>query len=120
MPSEQFLFAGFLPARVNARRAKLEELISIPATLVFYEAPHRIAATLEDALEVLGNRRATVARELTKIHEEIVRGSLKELAQRFGADSPALRRSRSTSLLADRESSNSLVSIHALRAPSEG
>jgi 16S rRNA (cytidine1402-2'-O)-methyltransferase len=85
LPSEQFLFAGFLPARANARRAKLEELSAIPATLVFYEAPHRIAATLEDALDVLGNRQAAVARELTKIHEEIARGSLRELIQRFSA-----------------------------------
>ena len=85
LPSDQFFFAGFLPARANARRAKLEELSAIPATLVLYEAPHRIAATLKDALEVLGNRRAAVARELTKIHEEIARGSLRELIERFGA-----------------------------------
>jgi 16S rRNA (cytidine1402-2'-O)-methyltransferase len=84
LPSDQFFFAGFLPARGNARRAKLEELRVVPATLVFYEAPHRIAATLADALEVLGNRPAAVARELTKIHEEIARGSLRELVQRFG------------------------------------
>jgi 16S rRNA (cytidine1402-2'-O)-methyltransferase len=89
LPSDQFFFAGFLPSRANARRARLEELRTIPATLVFYEAPHRINATLRDALEVLGNRRAAVARELTKIHEEIARGSLAELAQRFGAGSPA-------------------------------
>ena len=89
LPSDQFFFAGFLPARANARRAKLEELRAIPATLVFYEAPHRINATLKDALEVLGNRPAAVARELTKIHEEIARGTLRELAQRFGAGSPA-------------------------------
>jgi 16S rRNA (cytidine1402-2'-O)-methyltransferase len=89
LPSDQFFFAGFLPARANARRAKLEELSAIPATMVFYEAPHRIKATLEDALEILGNRRAAVARELTKIHEEIARGTLRELTQRFGEDLPA-------------------------------
>ena len=89
LPSDQFFFAGFLPARANARRAKLEELSTIPATLVFYEAPHRINATLKDALDVLGNRRAAIARELTKIHEEIARGSLRELAQRFGDGSLA-------------------------------
>jgi 16S rRNA (cytidine1402-2'-O)-methyltransferase len=89
LPSDQFFFAGFLPARANSRRAKLAELRSVPGTLVFYEAPHRINATLKDALEVLGDRRAAVARELTKIHEEIARGSLRELARRFGADSPA-------------------------------
>ena len=90
LPSEQFLFAGFLPSRANARRQKLEELAAIPATLVLYEAPHRIAATLKDALEVLGNRQATVARELTKLHEEIARGSLRELIERFG-DGSAVR-----------------------------
>jgi len=83
LPPDQFLFAGFLPARANARRARLEELRAITATLVFYEAPHRIAATLADALGVLGNRPAAVARELTKMHEEIARGSLQELMQRF-------------------------------------
>lgn len=83
LPSDQFFFAGFLPARANARRAKLAELSTIGATLVFYEAPHRIAATLTDALETLGNRSAAVAREMTKIHEEIARGSLRELIERF-------------------------------------
>jgi 16S rRNA (cytidine1402-2'-O)-methyltransferase len=86
---DEFFFAGFLPARANARRAKLEELRAIPATLICYEAPHRIAATLKAALEVLGNRRAAIARELTKVHEEIARGSLAELAQRFSGNSPA-------------------------------
>ena len=83
LPSDQFFFAGFLPARPGARRARLTELTLIPGTLVLYEAPHRIAATLRDALEVLGDRSAVVARELTKIHEEIVRGSLSELADKF-------------------------------------
>jgi 16S rRNA (cytidine1402-2'-O)-methyltransferase len=87
LPSDQFFFAGFLPSRPNARREKLAELNAIPATLILYEAPHRIAATLKDALEVLGNRQATVARELTKLHEEIARGSLRELSQRFGPGS---------------------------------
>jgi 16S rRNA (cytidine1402-2'-O)-methyltransferase len=89
LPSDQFFFAGFLPARAHARRAKLAELHAVPATLVFYEAPHRINAALKDALEVLGNRRAAIARELTKLHEEIARGSLSDLAQRFGSASTA-------------------------------
>jgi len=83
LPSEQFFFAGFLPARAGARRKQLEELRSTRATLIFYEAPHRIAATLKDAAAIFGNRLAAVARELTKLHEETVRGSLAELAQRF-------------------------------------
>ena len=90
LPSDQFFFAGFLPARANARRAHLQNLAAIQATLVFYEAPHRIATALSDALEVLGNRKAAVARELTKIHEEILRGNLRELAKRF-SQSPATR-----------------------------
>ncbi len=89
LPSDRFFFGGFLPARSSARRAMLDELRAIPATLVFYEAPHRIAATLRDALNVLGNRDAAVARELTKLHEEIIRGNLAELAQRFSAGAPA-------------------------------
>ena len=83
LPSDEFFFAGFFPARANARRAKLERLREIPATLIFYEAPHRIAKTLQDALDILGDRQAVVARELTKMHEEIARGSLDELRQRF-------------------------------------
>ncbi|HEX3084407.1 MAG TPA: ribosomal RNA small subunit methyltransferase I, partial [Pyrinomonadaceae bacterium] len=83
LASDQFLFAGFLPARANPRKAKLEELRALNATLILYEAPHRIAATLRDARDVLGNRQAVVARELTKLHEEFVRGTLDELAQAF-------------------------------------
>lgn len=83
LPSDRVFFAGFLPARANARRAHLEDLATLQGTLVFYEAPHRIAATLSDALDVLGDRKAAVARELTKIHEEIARGNLRELAKRF-------------------------------------
>jgi 16S rRNA (cytidine1402-2'-O)-methyltransferase len=89
LPTDKFFFAGFLPARTTARRAMLEELRAIPATIVFYEAPHRIAATLKDALNTLGDRTAAVARELTKLHEEIARGSLSELAQRFSENAPA-------------------------------
>ena len=89
LPSDEFYFAGFLPARANARRAKLEELSAIPATLIFYEAPHRIGISLRAALDTLGNRDAAVARELTKIHEEIARGSLSTLAQHFNADARA-------------------------------
>ncbi|HKO36588.1 MAG TPA: 16S rRNA (cytidine(1402)-2'-O)-methyltransferase [Pyrinomonadaceae bacterium] len=83
LPSDEFFFGGFLPARAHPRRAKLEELRSVRATLGFYEAPHRIVAALKDAAEVLGNRRAVVARELTKLHEEFVRGTLNELVEQF-------------------------------------
>lgn len=83
LPTDEFFFGGFLAARSQARRARLEELGSVRATLVFYEAPHRIVAALKDAAEVLGNRRAVVARELTKLHEEFVRGALNELVEQF-------------------------------------
>lgn len=87
IPTDGFFFAGFLPSRVTARRAKLKELQAWPATLILYEAPHRLAASLRDASEVLGQRNAVVARELTKVHEEIARGSLGELASRFESES---------------------------------
>jgi 16S rRNA (cytidine1402-2'-O)-methyltransferase len=80
LPTDEFFFAGFLPARTNARRARLTELQSVPGTLIFYEAPHRLVATLTDAYEILGEREAVVARELTKLHEEIRRGRLSKLA----------------------------------------
>ncbi len=85
LPTDEFFFAGFLPSRSGARRSRLAELRDLPATLIFYEAPHRIAATLRDAREILGDRNAVVARELTKIHEEIARAPLSELAEQFGA-----------------------------------
>ncbi|HWS54997.1 MAG TPA: 16S rRNA (cytidine(1402)-2'-O)-methyltransferase [Pyrinomonadaceae bacterium] len=88
LPTDEFYFGGFLPARPHARRARLEEVRALRATLVFYETPHRVAQALADAREVLGEREAAVARELTKLHEEIVRGRLGELAARF-ADAPA-------------------------------
>ncbi len=83
LPSDEFFFAGFLPARSGARRTRLADLASIPSTLIFYEAPHRIAASLEDARAILGEREAVVARELTKLHEEVLRGRLGELAEKF-------------------------------------
>ena len=86
IPADEFFFAGFLPSRANARRSKLRELQSLPATLIFYEAPHRLAASLRDASEILGQRNAVVARELTKMHEEIARGSLGELTARYESE----------------------------------
>ena len=88
LPTDEFLFAGFLPARSNARRTKLAQLNSVPATLIFYEAPHRLAETLKDALETLGEREAVVARELTKLHEELRRGRLSELAEHYSNEEP--------------------------------
>jgi 16S rRNA (cytidine1402-2'-O)-methyltransferase len=86
LPTDEFFFAGFLPSRSNARRTRLKELRSVPGTLIFYEAPHRLAATLKDAYEILGEREAVVARELTKVHEDIKRGRLSELAADYAND----------------------------------
>ena len=83
LPSDEFFFGGFLPARSTARRRRLAELAKLPTTLIFYEAPHRIAEALRDAFEVLGEREAVVARELTKLHEEVLRGRLSELVSQF-------------------------------------
>ncbi len=83
LPTDEFFFGGFLPARSSARQARLSELRSAAATLIFYEAPHRLAATLKDAYEILGERETVVARELTKLHEEIKRGRLSELSKHY-------------------------------------
>jgi len=89
LPTDEFFFAGFLPARSNARRARLNELRSVPGTLIFYEAPHRLAITLKDAYELLGEREAVVARELTKLHEEIRRGRLSQLTKHYTSEENA-------------------------------
>lgn len=85
LATDEFFFGGFLPARQLARRQRLQAVKTIPGTLIFYEAPHRLHASLADARDVLGApRRAAVARELTKIHEETRRGTLGELADAYG------------------------------------
>jgi 16S rRNA (cytidine1402-2'-O)-methyltransferase len=83
LPTNEFFFGGFLPARTAARRARLSALSNFSSTLIFYEAPHRIIDTLRDAHEILGEREAVIARELTKVHEEIARGLLSELLARY-------------------------------------
>lgn len=83
LSTDSLFFGGFLPSKGGERRRRLRETREIPATLIFYEAPHRLAKSLGDCLEVLGNRQAAVARELTKFHEEIVRGKLSEICERF-------------------------------------
>lgn len=85
LPTDRFLFAGFLPSKASARRAALEELRAVPATLVLYEAPQRVADCLADALAVLGPRPAAMARELTKRFEEVRRGDLASLAAELAA-----------------------------------
>lgn len=80
LPTDRFRFEGFLPPRRTKRRAALEPLRAETATVVFYEAPHRIAATLQDIAAVLGPRPLVLARELTKLHEECLRGTAEEVA----------------------------------------
>jgi 16S rRNA (cytidine1402-2'-O)-methyltransferase len=88
LATDRFLFAGFLPPKSAARRAALQPLISIRATLVFYETGPRLAECLTDLLAVLGDRPAAVARELTKLHETVVRDRLSGLCARFGGEPP--------------------------------
>jgi len=84
LPNDAFFFAGFLPAKDKGRRDRLAELAGVPATLIFFESPHRIAATLVAAADVLGgDRKAAVCRELTKTFEEFRRGTLAELAGHY-------------------------------------
>jgi 16S rRNA (cytidine1402-2'-O)-methyltransferase len=89
LPAVPHFFAGFLPSRAGERRRALERLREREETLVWFEAPHRLPASLEDAARMLGDRRACVARELTKLHEEAVRGTLGELAAAFRSRGPA-------------------------------
>lgn len=81
LPTEHYLFYGFLNAKITKAERQLNELKDFPYTLIFYEAPHRIEKTLELALKVLGDRRACLARELTKLHEEYHRGTLSKLCE---------------------------------------
>ena len=88
LPPDAFLFAGFLPPRTTARRKMLATWREVPATLIFYEGPSRVAATLADMQEVLGDRPAAIGRELTKLHEETRRGSLSTLAAHYRGEPP--------------------------------
>ena len=88
LPNEEFLFVGFLPQRSGERRRMLERLRIEERTMIFYEAPHRVAESIADAQEILGDRPACVAREVTKLHEEFLRGKLSQLAELL-AERPA-------------------------------
>jgi len=83
LPTDNFVFEGFLPPKHTARQKRLRELSGEKRTVIFYEAPHKIIKTVEDMLEVLGDRRAVVTRELTKIHEETIRGMLSQILKRL-------------------------------------
>jgi 16S rRNA (cytidine1402-2'-O)-methyltransferase len=83
LPSDRFLFAGFLPSKPGERKSLLEDLKAVRATLIFFESAQRLAESLAAMAEVLGDRPAAMARELTKLHEEVRRGSLRELAVHY-------------------------------------
>src|SRR4051794_37262284 len=88
LPTDRFFFEGFLPPKSAARKTRLGEIAAIPGTLILYEAPHRLPEMLADAAEVLGERPAVVARELTKLYETVRRGTLRELATQFAEEGP--------------------------------
>ena len=84
LPSDQFYFHGFLMHKESARLSELQALYNRKETLIFYESPHRITDTLKNMVEIFGNRKACIARELTKLHEEFIRGTLGELSDLDG------------------------------------
>ncbi len=84
LPSDKFLFLGFLPRQQMARQSALTEVMNLPYTLVLYEAPHRLLALLADVMMALGDRTVSISRELTKLHEEIWRGQVSEAMDYFG------------------------------------
>jgi 16S rRNA (cytidine1402-2'-O)-methyltransferase len=85
LPTDKFTFTGFLPNKATARRKALEAIKDETGTIIMLEAPHRLTATLEDILQILGDRRVAVCRELTKLHEEIFRGRVAEAIKHFTA-----------------------------------
>jgi 16S rRNA (cytidine1402-2'-O)-methyltransferase len=87
MPTDKFVFEGFLPSKHMARIKRLRELVQEERTVIFYEAPHKIIAAVTDMQEVLGDRRAVITRELTKIHEETIRGTLSRILKHLQAGS---------------------------------
>ena len=88
LPTDAFLYLGYLPRKSSERRQKLQEVADLPYTLVALETPHRLLSALQDLLDVLGDRRVAVARELTKLHEEILRARLSEALTHFQAQAP--------------------------------
>ncbi len=88
LPTDTVLFAGFLPSKKSERRRRLEELRSVPATIAFFETPHRISASLVDCIDILGDRKAALARELTKLHEEFLRGTFSQLTSAISSAKP--------------------------------
>lgn len=83
--TREFLFVGFLSAKMKEKKDKLEELKNVTSTIIFYEAPHKIEETLKCMLEILGDRKISIAREITKVHEEFIRGKISEVLGKLQA-----------------------------------
>ncbi|MEX0504345.1 16S rRNA (cytidine(1402)-2'-O)-methyltransferase [Alphaproteobacteria bacterium LSUCC0719] len=83
LPSDRFMFAGFLASAASARRTQIAELADLAATTIWFDTPARLAQSLADMAEIMGRRQAVIARELTKMHEEVIRGDLADLASRI-------------------------------------
>lgn len=83
LPTDRFIFEGFLPAKQSERKARLQAIVDAAASLIYYEAPHRLQDTLSEMLEVLGDRQIVVAREVSKVHEEFVRGTVSQVIGRL-------------------------------------
>jgi 16S rRNA (cytidine1402-2'-O)-methyltransferase len=113
LPTDSFLFLGFLPRQKKARRSALAEVAALPYTLVLYEAPHRLLALLADIVDVLGARQVVIGRELTKLYEEIWRGTVLEAADYFGQDKV---RGEVTVVIAGAEESKPVWDEDAVRA----
>jgi len=88
LPTDRFTYLGYLPRKTVERRQSLEEIQHLPYTLVFLETPHRLCASLDDVMAILGDRRIAIARELTKLHEEIFRGLVSEAVVYYGENPP--------------------------------
>jgi len=88
LPTDSIFFGGFLPSKKSERRRRLAQISAVPATIVLYESPHRLLASLSDCLAVLGDRQASVSRELTKMHEETISATLSQLLAHFGTVQP--------------------------------
>ena len=88
LPTDQFMFAGFLASTTSARRAQITEIATLKATTIWFETPSRLSQSLADMAEILGQREAVVTRELTKLHEEVIRGDCRDLAERFAGGKP--------------------------------
>jgi len=113
LPAEAFLYLGYLPRKSGERRRLLEEVGGLPYTLVFLETPHRLLESLQDLLDGLGDRPAAAARELTKLHEEILRGTLSEALAHFQGTPP---RGEFTLVIAGKPAETAVWSEDKLRA----